>query len=374
MSEKQTKCVNIGQVNLGKSYQNTGSNTSLCTATDRHRGDSCSESSYCSETSGESETSEKETQIAKKQRRDGTRNGGGSGEEKVEKRDVRQSLSECWSQVRDKVEFAENSDKSGGGQTFFAFLIAALSLLLVVATVPFSLYMCVKVVQEYERAVIFRLGRLVKGGAKGPGIFFIIPCIDTYKKVDLRTVSFDVPPQEVLTRDSVTVTVDAVVYYRVSNPTMATNNVEDYGHSTHLLGATTLRNVLGTKCLADILSEREKIANWMEQTLDEATDPWGVKVERVEIKDVRLPVQLQRAMAAEAEAAREARAKVIAAEGEQKASRALREASSTIAESSAALQLRYLQTLNSISAEKNSTIIFPIPLDIMSQFVRKPTC
>jgi len=375
MSEKQTKCVNIGQVNLGKSYQNTGSNTSLCTAaTDRQRGDSCSESSYCSETSGESESSEKETQIAKKQRRDAPRNGGGSGEEKSDKRDMRQSLSECWTQSGTKWSLPRTPISLEVVKPFFAFLIAALSLLLVFATVPFSLYMCVKVVQEYERAVIFRLGRLVKGGAKGPGIFFIIPCIDTYKKVDLRTVSFDVPPQEVLTRDSVTVTVDAVVYYRVSNPTMATNNVEDYGHSTHLLGATTLRNVLGTKCLADILSEREKIANWMEQTLDEATDPWGVKVERVEIKDVRLPVQLQRAMAAEAEAAREARAKVIAAEGEQKASRALREASSTIAESSAALQLRYLQTLNSISAEKNSTIIFPVPLDIMSQFMRKPTC
>merc|ERR1719188_596664 len=134
----------------------------------------------------------------------------------------------------------------------------------------------------------------------GPGIFFIVPCIDSYKKLDLRTVSFDVPPQEILSRDSVTVSVDAVVYYRVSNPTMATNNVEDYRHSTHLLAATTLRNVLGTKCLDELLSEREQIAHYMETTLDEATDPWGVKVERVEVKDVRLPIQLQRAMAAEA--------------------------------------------------------------------------
>jgi len=295
---------------------------------------------------------------------------GEGGRGKKRRKELKKRLSECWNNVRKKVEFAENGDAGAGGGVC-SILISVLSLLLVVATVPFSLYMCVKVVQEYERAVIFRLGRLVKGGAKGPGIFFIIPCIDSYKKVDLRTVSFDVPPQEVLTRDSVTVTVDAVVYYRVSNPTMATNNVEDYGHSTHLLGATTLRNVLGTKCLADILSEREKIATWMETTLDEATDPWGVKVERVEIKDVRLPVQLQRAMAAEAEAAREARAKVITAEGEQKASRALREASNTIAESSAALQLRYLQTLNSISAEKNSTVIFPIPLDILSHWTNK---
>jgi len=174
--------------------------------------------------------------------------------------------------------------------------------------------------------------------------------------------------QEVLSRDSVTVSVDAVVYYRVSNPTMATNNIEDYSHSTRLLAATTLRNVLGTKNLAEILSERETISHVMQSSLDDATDPWGVKVERVEIKDVRLPVQLQRAMAAEAEAAREARAKVIAAEGEQKASRALREAAETIADSHSALQLRYLQTLNSISAEKNSTIIFPFPMELLSQW------
>ncbi|CAB4069868.1 STOM [Lepeophtheirus salmonis] len=141
----------------------------------------------------------------------------------------------------------DNSDPEGPGCC--ALLLALVSVLLIIATLPLSLCMCIKVVQEYERSVIFRLGRLRKGGAKGPGIFFVIPCIDTYRKVDLRTVSFDVPPQEVLSRDSVTVTVDAVVYYRVSNPTMATNNVEDFSHSTHLLAATTLRNVLGTKHL-----------------------------------------------------------------------------------------------------------------------------
>ncbi|XP_064119711.1 mechanosensory protein 2-like isoform X12 [Macrobrachium nipponense] len=229
----------------------------------------------------------------------------------------------------------------------------------------------VKVVQEYERAVIFRLGRLLKGGAKGPGIFFVVPCLDSYRKVDLRTVSFDVPPQEVLSKDSVTVSVDAVVYYRVSNPMAAVCNISDFSHSTRLLAATTLRNVLGTKNLAEILSERESISHNMQSSLDEATDPWGVKVERVEIKDVRLPVQLQRAMAAEAEAAREARAKVIAAEGEQRASRALKEAAEVINESPAALQLRYLQTLSQISAEKNSTIIFPLPIDLISNLVSK---
>ncbi|XP_023346809.1 band 7 protein AGAP004871 isoform X3 [Eurytemora carolleeae] len=239
----------------------------------------------------------------------------------------RKQIQEMCADIKNKLEYSEGGEVGSPG--LCALLLSLVSLLLVLATMPLSLYMCIKVVQEYERAVIFRLGRLVRGGAKGPGIFFILPCIDTYKKVDLRTVSFDVPPQEILSRDSVTVTVDAVVYYRVSNPTMATNNVEDYGHSTHLLGATTLR------------------------------------------KDVRLPVILQRAMAAEAEAAREARAKVIAAEGEQKASRALRDASTTIAESPAALQLRYLQTLSSISGEKNSTIIFPVPIDILNLFRNK---
>ncbi|XP_075226721.1 band 7 protein AGAP004871-like isoform X2 [Lycorma delicatula] len=253
--------------------------------------------------------------------------------------------------------------------SFIEIVATVGSIILLVVTFPISIFMSFKVVQEYERAVIFRLGRVRAGGARGPGIFFILPCIDTYCKVDLRTVSFDVPPQEVLSRDSVTVHVDAVVFYRVNSPTMATNNVEDYSHSTRLLAATTLRNVLGTRNLAEILSERETISHTMQTTLDEATDPWGVKVERVEIKDVRLPVQMQRAMAAEAEAAREARAKVIAAEGEMKASRSLKEASDVIAESPAALQLRYLQTLNTISAEKNSTIIFPLPLDIITPFL-----
>uniref|UniRef100_A0A1I8GSY7 PHB domain-containing protein n=1 Tax=Macrostomum lignano TaxID=282301 RepID=A0A1I8GSY7_9PLAT len=215
------------------------------------------------------------------------------------------------------------------------------------------------VVAEYERAVIFRLGRILEGGAKGPGLFFIVPCMDIIRKVDLRTVTFDVPPQEVLTKDSVTVAVDAVVYYRIYNPVIAVTNVEDADRSTRLLAATTLRNVLGTKNLSEILSERESISNMMQASAQE-------------FKDVRLPVQLQRAMAAEAEAAREARAKVIAAEGEQKASRALKEAADVINESPFALQLRYLQTLNTISAEKNSTIIFPLPLEILSNFMHRP--
>ncbi|XP_043466114.1 band 7 protein AGAP004871-like isoform X2 [Leptopilina heterotoma] len=248
------------------------------------------------------------------------------------------------------------------------FLATLSSFLLVLITLPFSLCFTFKIVQEYERAVVFRMGRL-KGGARGPGMFFVLPCVDNCILVDLRTVSFDVPPQEVLTKDSVTVSVDAVVYYRIKEPLSAVVKIANYSLSTRLLAASTLRTVLGTRSLAEILAERETISHTMQTSLDEATDPWGVEVERVEIKDVRLPVQLQRGMAAEAEAAREARAKVIAAEGEMRASRALKEASDVISMSPAALQLRYLQTLNNISAEKNSTIIFPFPLDWLTSFL-----
>ncbi|XP_053686948.1 band 7 protein AGAP004871 [Sabethes cyaneus] len=267
-------------------------------------------------------------------------------------------------------QFSFPEDDTNGEASTCGRILIFLSWVLVVLTMPFSLLVCFKVVQEYERAVIFRLGRLVQGGAKGPGIFFILPCIDAYARVDLRTRTYDVPPQEVLTKDSVTVSVDAVVYYRVSNATVSIANVENAHHSTRLLAQTTLRNTMGTRHLHEILSERMTISGSMQLSLDEATEAWGIKVERVEIKDVRLPVQLQRAMAAEAEAAREARAKVIAAEGEQKASRALREASEVIGDSPAALQLRYLQTLNTISAEKNSTIVFPLPIDILTYFMK----
>jgi len=271
--------------------------------------------------------------------------------------------------VTHPVDQAMESEDVDTGIGLCGWLLTAISWVIVIFTLPFSLCVCFKVVQEYERAVIFRLGRLLNGGAKGPGIFFVLPCIETYQKVDLRTITLGVPPQEVLTKDSVTVSVDAVVYYRVSNATVSVANVENAHHSTRLLAQTTLRNILGTKNLHEILSDRESISGSMQTVLDGATHDWGIKVERVEIKDARLPVQLQRAMAAEAEAAREARAKVIAAEGEQKASRALREASEVISESPAALQLRYLQTLNSISAEKNSTIIFPLPIDMISHLM-----
>ncbi|CAH8587746.1 unnamed protein product [Schistosoma turkestanicum] len=245
--------------------------------------------------------------------------------------------------------------------------LAALSIFLILITFPFSLVYCIRIVAEYERAVVLRMGNLIpKGkGTKGPGLFFILPCIDSVRKVDLRTVTFAIPPQELLTRDSVTVSVDAVVYYRVLNPVASVLNIEDAARSTRLLAQTTIRNILGTKDLAQILMDREEISTAMQSSLDATTDAWGVKVERIEIKDVRLPVQLQRAMAAEAEAAREARAKVIAAKGEQEAARSLKEAAKVISTSPMAFQLRYLQTLCAISAEKKSTIFFPVPIDIM---------
>ncbi|KAL3871787.1 hypothetical protein ACJMK2_039763 [Sinanodonta woodiana] len=245
------------------------------------------------------------------------------------------------------------------------------SLCIVILFFPFSLICTFKVVQEYERAVIFRLGRIVSGTAKGPGLFFLFPCVDTFRSVDLRTVSYDIPPQEILTKDSVTVAVDGVIYTRIVDATASIVNVENVHQSTKLLAASTLRNILGTKNLTELLSDRESISRSMKETLDAATEPWGVNIERVEIKDVRLPGDMQRAMAAEAEATREARAKVIAADGEKKASQALKEASDIISQSPSALQLRYLQTLNSIAAENNSTIIFPMPIDFLSCVMKK---
>jgi erythrocyte band 7 integral membrane protein len=251
-----------------------------------------------------------------------------------------------------------------------AKILIIISYIITIITFPISVFLCIKIVNQYERAVIFRLGQLRKGGARGPGLFFVIPCIDEYRKVDLRVVSFQVPPQELLSKDSVTANVDAVVYFRISNATVSIVNIEDATASTKLLAMTTLRNVIGTKTLSEMLSDRENISHQMQEVLDEATEHWGVKVERVEVKDVRLPREMQRAMAAEAEATREARAKIIAAEGEQKASRALREAAITISDTPTALQLRYLQTLGTISAEHNSTIVFPFPVDLMNMFIQ----
>jgi len=225
----------------------------------------------------------------------------------------------------------------------------------------------IKIVQEYERGVIFRLGRLI--GAKGPGLFLIIPIVDRMVKVDLRVVTMDVPSQEVITRDNVTIRVDAVVYFRVINPNDAVVKVLDYFRATSLIAQTTLRNVVGQSELDEILSKRDKINQELQRIIDEQTEPWGVKVTLVEVRDVKLPDTMQRAMAKQAEAEREKRAKIIHAEGEFQASKQLAEAARVIGTEPATLQLRYLQTLTEIAVEKNSTIIFPVPIDILKTLI-----
>jgi len=249
-------------------------------------------------------------------------------------------------------------------KTFSDYVLIILSVILLIIFFPFAPCFTTKIVAQYSRAVLLRLGRL-HGGALGPGVFCIIPCTDSYRTIDLRVKTFDVPSQEVLTRDSVTVHVNAVVYYRISDPVKSVLNVEDVNLSTQLLGQTTLRNVIGTHLLQDLIAKREAISHTMQIYLDEATDPWGVKVDRVEIKDIVLPSNMQRAMAAEAEATREARAKVVAAGGERLAARNLRLAADEMMKSPSALQLRYLQTLTQIASERNSTIIFPFPIDML---------
>ncbi|XP_046519820.1 stomatin-like protein 3 [Equus quagga] len=245
------------------------------------------------------------------------------------------------------------------------WILFFLSLLLMIITFPVSIWMCLKIIKEYERAVVFRLGRIQADKAKGPGLILVLPCIDVFVKVDLRTVTCNIPPQEILTRDSVTTQVDGVVYYRIYSAVSAVANVNDVHQATFLLAQTTLRNVLGTQTLSQILAGREEIAHSIQTILDDATELWGIRVARVEIKDVRIPVQLQRSMAAEAEATREARARVLAAEGEMNASKSLKSASMVLAESPIALQLRYLQTLTTVATEKNSTIVFPLPMNIL---------
>lgn len=270
-----------------------------------------------------------------------------------------------------KQKNSQNNNYEEHEVGFCGAILIGVSILLCICFFPLAPFFIIKVVAQYEKAVILRLGCIRKGGAAGPGLFFFLPCVDEIHVVDMRTISFDVPPQEILTKDSVTVTVDAVVYFRIQDAVSSVCNVDNVKTATRLLAQTTLRNMLGTKSLSEILSEREEISNSMQQTLDVATDPWGVLVERVEVKDVRLPQNLQRAMAAEAEAHRDAKAKVIAAEGELNASKALKEAADVIAESPAALQLRYLQTLSAIAAERNSTILFPMPIDMLSAFAGK---
>ena len=227
----------------------------------------------------------------------------------------------------------------------------------------------VKILREYERAVVFRLGRVI--GAKGPGIIILIPLIDKMVRIDMRTVTLDVPPQDVITKDNVTVKVSAVVYFRVIDSIKAMVDVEDFHFATSQLAQTTLRSTCGQGELDHLLSERDEINDRIQSLLDKDTEPWGVKVSKVEIKEIDLPIEMQRAMAKQAEAERERRSKVINAEGEFQAAKRLNEAAAIIAENPSALQLRYLQTLQDIAAENNSTTIFPIPIDLLKPFMDK---
>ena len=234
----------------------------------------------------------------------------------------------------------------------------------IVVIVVLFLMNAIKVVREYERGVIFRLGRLV--GAKGPGIFLIIPVIDKMVRVSLRTVTLDVPPQEVITKDNVSTQVNAVLFFRVLDPNAAVVEVQNYLEATRQIAMTTLRSVLGGFELDQVLGEREKINMQLQRIVDEQTDPWGIKVVSMEIKDVKLPSDMQRAIARQAEAERDRRAKVINAEGELQAATKLGEAAAIIERNPSAMQLRYLQTLNDISAENASTIVFPVPIELLN--------
>ena len=227
----------------------------------------------------------------------------------------------------------------------------------------------VKVLKEYERGVVFRLGRMV--GARGPGLVYIIPGIEKMVKMDLRTVTMDIPPQDVITRDNVSVKVNAVLYFRVLDPNLAVREVENYLFATSQLAQVTLRSVCGQGELDELLAEREKINTRIQDILDKKTDPWGIKVVLVELKHIDLPQEMQRAMAKQAEAERERRAKVIHAEGEFQASQKLLDAAEVMSKQPMALQLRFLQSLVEIASEKNSTTIFPVPIDLLAPFLNK---
>ncbi len=228
----------------------------------------------------------------------------------------------------------------------------------------------IRILREYERGVVFRLGRLI--GVKGPGLVILLPFIDKMVKVSLRIIAMDVPPQDVITKDNVSVKVNAVVYFRVMDPAKAVVEVEDYLYATSQIAQTTLRSVLGEVELDDLLSQREQLNHRLQQIIDQQTDPWGIKVSAVEIKHVDLPQEMQRAMARQAEAERERRAKIINAEGEYQAAKRLSEAAQILATNPITIQLRFLQTLSEISAENSTTIVFPVPIELFKQFVNPP--
>jgi len=244
---------------------------------------------------------------------------------------------------------------------FIYFIIAVVVIILLSAAI--------KIVKEYERGGVFRLGRFV--GVRGPGLVLIIPFIENMRKVDLRVITMDVPQQECITLDNVTVRVDAVIYFRVVGPAEAILKVLDYIKATSLLAATTLRNVVGQSTLDELLGQRDRLNEKIQGVVDEGTNPWGIKVSMVEVKDVQLPQSMQRAMAAQAEAERDRRAKVVHAEGEYQAAEKLAQAAKVISSQPAALQLRYLQTLSSIATERSNVILFPLPMDILAPFLSK---
>jgi regulator of protease activity HflC (stomatin/prohibitin superfamily) len=246
---------------------------------------------------------------------------------------------------------------------------AIVGIIIAVIIVIIILFSAIKVFPEYQRGVIFRLGRLMP--PKGPGLFFIIPIVDKVVRVDLRTITFDVPAQEVITKDNVPAKVNAVAYFRVVDPSRSVVEVQNFIAATSQIAQTTLRSVLGQSDLDHLLTERDKLNARLQEIIDEQTEPWGIKVSIVEIKDVEIPQGMQRAMARQAEAERERRAKVIAAEGEFQASEKLSQAAAVLSQNPAAIQLRYLQTLTEIAAEKNSTTVFPVPIDLIEPFLKK---
>lgn len=234
----------------------------------------------------------------------------------------------------------------------------------------FIIVSAVKIIKEYERAVVFRLGRLLKV-AKGPGIILIIPIIDRWVRVNLRLIAMDVPSQDVITKDNVSVKVNAVIYFRVVEPNKAITDVDDYLYATSQMSQTTLRSILGMVELDDLLSDRERINMELQKVLDKHTEPWGIKVSAVDVKNVDLPQEMQRAIAKQAEAERERRAKIIGAEGEFQSAQKMVDAAALMEQHPISLQLRYLQTLREIAAEKNSTTLFPIPIDLIEMFLKK---
>jgi len=246
--------------------------------------------------------------------------------------------------------------------------VVATPFLVALLVVVFWIINCIKIFNEYERGVVFRLGRLT-AAPRGPGLTFIVWPIDRVIRVSLRTIVLDVPPQDIITRDNVSVKVNAVIYYRVLDPNKAIVEVENFNYATSQLAQTTLRSVLGQAEMDDLLSQRERLNNDLQTILDRHTDPWGIKVSMVEVKHVDLPPDMQRAMAKQAEAEREKRAKIIHAEGESQAAAKLADAAQAMSDSPLTIQLRYLQTLTEIAAEKNSTIVFPLPIELLKALI-----